>query len=159
MENMSTLRLKLESISTNKLLLFLIAIVAVILIGWSLVETQERTMKDEIVQVQGGTYRNIDSEQLWTMLQKKDFVLINVHIPYEGELPQTDLFIAYNAIDRNIEKLPQNKSETVVLYCMSGRMSAIASETMVGLGYTNVWNLEEGMREWQQKGYSLLIRP
>ncbi|MBU4220421.1 MAG: rhodanese-like domain-containing protein [Euryarchaeota archaeon] len=93
------------------------------------------------------------------MLQNKDFVLINVHIPYEGELPQTDLFIPYNAFDQNINRLPQDKAARVVLYCMSGRMSAIASETMVNLGYTNVLNLKEGMREWQQKGYSLLNKP
>ena len=145
----------------NKLIL-LIAGVVVILIGWSLVQllqTPDRTTEDEIVQVSGGSYRNINSEQLWSMLQKKDFVLINVHIPYEGELPQTDLFIPYNAIDQNIDRLSQDKAAKVVLYCMSGRMSAIASETMVNLGYTNVWNLKEGMREWQQKGYSLLNKP
>jgi len=146
----------------NKLILFIIAGVAVILIGWSLVQPlqpPDGTMKDEIFQVSGGSYRNIASEQLWTMLQKKDFVLINVHIPYEGELPQTDMFIPYNAIYQNIDRLPQDKSARVVLYCMSGRMSAIASETMVNLGYTDVWNLKEGMREWQQKGYSLLNKP
>ena len=146
----------------NKLILFFIAGVVVILIGWSLVQplqTPDETMKDEIVQVSGGSYRNIASEQLWTMLQKKDFVLINVHIPYEGELPQTDLFIPYNAIDQNIDRLPQDKAARVVLYCRSGRMSAIASETMAKLGYTNVLNLKEGMREWQQKGYTLLNNP
>jgi len=146
----------------NKLILFLIAGVVVILIGWSLVQplkTPDSTMKDEIVQVPGGSYRNIVSEQLWTMLQKKDFILINVHIPYVGELPQTDMFIPFNGIDQNIEMLPKDKSARVILYCMSGRMSSIASETLVNLGYTNVWNLKEGMREWQQKGYSLLNKP
>ena len=81
----------------NKLNLFLVVGVVIILIGWSLVQMKPLQtpdgMKDEIVQVSGGSYRNIASEQLWTMLQKKDFMLINVHIPYEGELPQTDLFI------------------------------------------------------------------
>ena len=145
----------------NKLIL-LIAGVVVILIGWSLVQplqTPDRTTEDEIVQVSGGSYRNINSEQLWSMLQKKDFVLINVHIPYEGELPQTDMFIPYNAIDQNIDRLPQDKTARVVLYCRSGRMSAIASETIVKMGYTNVWNLKEGMNEWKQKGYTLLNKP
>jgi len=86
-------------------------------------------------------------------------VLINVHIPYEEELPQTDLFIPYNAIDQNMDKLPKDKTARIMLYCRSGRMSAIASETLVNLGYTNVWNLKEGMNEWQQKGYTLLNKP
>lgn len=144
----------------NKLILFFITGVVVILIGWSQVQpTPDGTMKYEIVQVSGGSYRNIASEQLWAMLQKKDFVLINVHIPYEEEFPQTDLLIPYNAIDQNIDRLPQDKAARVVLYCRSGRMSAIASETMVNLGYTNVLNLEEGMSGWQQKGYTLLNKP
>lgn len=145
----------------NKLILFLIAGVVVILIGWSLVQMKplqapDGIMKDDVVQVSGGSYHNIVSEQLWTMLQKKDFVLINVHIPYEGEVPHTDLFIPYNDIDRNLDKLPKDKATKIVLYCRSGRMSAIAAEKMVKLGYTNVWNLKEGMNEWQQKGYPLL---
>ena len=66
------------------ILLFLVAVV--VLIGWSLVQIMplqrtDETLQSGIVQVSGGSYRNIASEQLWTMLQKKDFVLINVHIP------------------------------------------------------------------------------
>lgn len=38
-------------------------------------------------------------------------------------------------------------------------MSAIAAETIIKMGYTNVWNLKEGMNEWQQKGYTLLNKP
>ncbi|OGF55603.1 MAG: hypothetical protein A2Z21_09210 [Candidatus Fraserbacteria bacterium RBG_16_55_9] len=116
-------------------------------------------MQVEVVQVPGGSYRNIASEQLWAMLQKKDFALINVHIPYEGELPQTDAFAPYNEVEKNLDKLPHDKAAKIVLYCMSGRMSAIAAETLVKLGYTNIWNLKEGMREWQQKGFPLLNKP
>lgn len=117
------------------------------------------TVTEEIVKVEGGSYRNIGVDQLYQMLQKKDFALINVHIPYEGELPQTDAFIPYNEIEKHLDKLPQDKAAKIALYCKSGRMSAIAAETLVKLGYTNVWNLKVGMREWQQKGYPLLNKP
>lgn len=111
--------------------------------------------KYELVEVDGGSYRNIDAETLWAMLQQKDFTLINVHIPYAGELPQTDLFIPYNEIEQS-EKLPQDKDAKIVVYCRSGPMSAKAAKALVELGYTNVWNLKQGMREWQQAGYPLL---
>jgi len=35
-------------------------------------------------------------------------------------------------------------------------MSAIAAKTLVGLGYTNVWNLDGVMIAWDESGYPLL---
>jgi rhodanese-related sulfurtransferase len=121
-----------------------------------LTQTANDEFQAEPVHVEGGSYRNILSEQLWAMLQKKDFVLINVHIPYEGELPYTDAFIPYNEIDRNLGKLPPDNNAKIVLYCRSARMSTIAAETLVRMGYTNIWNLNEGMADWKKKGFPLL---
>ncbi|MBI3979792.1 MAG: rhodanese-like domain-containing protein [Chloroflexi bacterium] len=108
------------------------------------------------VAVAGGSYLNISSQQLKTMLDRKDFLLVDVHIPNEGHLAGTDLRIPYNQIEQNVGKLPMQKDARIVLYCMSGRMSAIAAEKLVALGYRNVWNLERGMVEWRQQGYALL---
>jgi rhodanese-related sulfurtransferase len=109
----------------------------------------------EAVQARGG-YHNIDAKQLRAMMPEKSFLLINVHTPYAGELPRTDLFIPFNKIEQNLAQLPKDKSAKIVVYCRSGRMSAIAAKMLVKLGYTNVWNLKQGMRGWQQAGYPLL---
>jgi rhodanese-related sulfurtransferase len=103
-------------------------------------------------------YVNISLDQFVEMLKKKDFILINVHIPYEGEIPGTDLFIPYNAIDQYKEKLPRQKDAKIVLYCRTGRMSAIAAEKLVQLGYTRIFEFHGGMREWERSGRSLLFR-
>jgi len=93
------------------------------------------------------------------MLQDKDFTLINVHIPYAGEIPQTDLFIPYNEIEQNTDKLPANKDARLVIYCRSGPMSATAAKTLLKLGYTQVFDVEGGMRAWQAVGYRLITEP
>jgi rhodanese-related sulfurtransferase len=53
-----------------------------------------------------------------------------------------------------MEKLPDKQSK-IVLYYRSGHMSAIAAETLVGLGYTNIWNLSGGMMAWEQAGLKI----
>jgi rhodanese-related sulfurtransferase len=101
----------------------------------------------------------INVEELNTMLKDKDFTLINVHIPYEGEIPSTDVHIPYNEIEKYTAQLPQDKDAEIVLYCRSGSMSATASETLVEMGYTNVTDVEGGMRAWEAAGYELLDNP
>ena len=103
-------------------------------------------------------YVNISLDQFVEMLKNKDFILINVHIPYEGEIPGTDLFIPYNAIDQYKEKLPRQKDAKIVLYCRTGRMSTIAAEKLVALGYTQVFEFHGGMQEWERSGRALLFR-
>lgn len=104
----------------------------------------------------GGSYTDVSAGSLHTMLRDKDFPLINVHIPHEGEIEGTDLFIPFDEIEANVDKLPLDKGAKLVLYCRSGSMSAIAARTLVDLGYSDVWNLDGGMIAWEEAGYPLL---
>ena len=103
-------------------------------------------------------YADINVEQLAQMLANKDFTFVNVHIPYEGEIAQTDLFIAFDQIDAHLGELPA-KDAPIVLYCRSGRMSTDAAKVLAGLGYTNVIEVDGGFTAWKTAGYELLNKP
>lgn len=107
------------------------------------------------VSVSGGSYTDVSVAELQTMLANKDFTFVNVHIPFEGDIANTDLSIAYNEIEQNLGQLPADKGAKIVLYCRSDRMSRMAAETLVSLDYTNVWNLDGGMVAWEQAGLPL----
>lgn len=96
--------------------------------------------------------------QLVAMLAQKDFFLVNVHIPYEGEIKDTDAFIAYDTIADNLDKLPQDKNAKIVVYCRSGGMSAIAARELVHLGFTQVSDLAGGMIDWEKSGYKIITK-
>lgn len=97
----------------------------------------------------------ISADSLNTMLQDKDFTLVNVHIPYAGEIPKTDRFIPYNKIKDHLEELPP-KDSTIVLYCRSDRMSSIAANTLAQSGYSDLFNVKGGMRAWESAGFDLI---
>ncbi len=109
------------------------------------------------ITVDGGTYTSVNADELNTMLKNKDFVFINVHIPFEGNIAGTDLSIAFDQINtpENLSQLPEDKNAKIVLYCRSGRMSAIAAEALVSQGYTNIWDLAGGMVDWKAAGFKL----
>jgi rhodanese-related sulfurtransferase len=102
--------------------------------------------------VDGGAYWNISVAELQAFLARTDVPLVNVHIPYEGDLPGTDLSIPYNEIERHLDRLPSDKDAPVVLYCRSGNMSAQAAEVLARIGYTRIYNLVGGFRAWSAAG-------
>lgn len=101
-------------------------------------------------------FESITPDQLAQRLAHKDFAFINVHIPYEGEITQTDNFIPFDQIAAHLNELPSDKSASVILYCRSGRMSEIAATTLAGLGYTHVTHLKGGFNGWAASGRQLL---
>jgi ABC-type molybdate transport system substrate-binding protein len=75
----------------KKIILLLLTII--ILTG-----CQSKSVAGETVMVSGGSYKNITPVELNTMLKNKDFVLVNVHIQFPGDIANTDMSIAYDEI-------------------------------------------------------------
>jgi len=124
---------------------YLAIILAITLLGFSVLLFTRNAEPDNIL-----TYKNISPLELNSQLKTKDFLFVNVHIPYEGEIEKTDLFISYDEIEKNLDKLPKNQK--IVLYCRSGRMSQEAADKLIKLGYRKVYNLTGGMHNWQSTG-------
>lgn len=100
-------------------------------------------------------YQDISVDDLVGMLPDKAFTLLNTHVPYAGDIPNTDLSIPFDQLFENQDKLPADKDAPIVVYCRSGSMSTNAAETLVQLGYTNVMEVDGGMNAWTQIGQVL----
>ena len=107
---------------------------------------------------QPATVTNISAQQLHQMLENKDFTLVNVHTPYAGEIPNTDLFIPFNEISEYLAKLPNDKNAKLVLYCRSGHMSTTAVQELIQLGYKHVYDVTGGMNAWRDAGYEIISK-
>lgn len=71
---------------------------------------------------------------------KKDYVIIDARTNEEfakGHI-KTAILIPENEIAIRVEKELPNKEQLILIYCISGIRSKIASKELVKLGYTNV---------------------
>lgn len=111
------------------------------------------------VTTDNGSYRVVTVQELQTMLEKKDFTMVNVHIPFQGNISQTDLHLAYDVIEQNLNQLPQEKDAKILVYCLTSGMAKKAIATLLNQGYTNLWMLDGGTTSWEEAGLSLENKP
>ena len=90
---------------------------------------------------------NISYDDLKELMRNKEIYLIDVRSGQEYEEGHLDGAInipVYN-IENEIQKKVKDKKETIILYCSSGSRSKKAKNILEKLGYTEVYNLKEGI--------------
>ena len=58
-------------------------------------------------------------------------------------------------LERDIEAKVPDLGAELVLYCGGGYRSALAADSLQKMGYTNVFSMDGGIRDWRQKNYPL----
>ena len=60
--------------------------------------------------------------------------------------------IGKGVIERDIEQKVPDKNSELILYCGGGFRSALATDNLQKMGYTNVLSMSGGWRAWQAAG-------
>jgi rhodanese-related sulfurtransferase len=85
------------------------------------------------------------------------FVLVDVREESEyakDHLPRAE-HLGKGIIERDIEARVPDAGAEIVLYCGGGFRSALAADNLQKMGYTNVWSMDGGIRDWRDRGYPL----
>jgi rhodanese-related sulfurtransferase len=101
------------------------------------------------------TLCELTPDELHAALATKDFLLIDVHHPYAGTIPETDARIPDTDIAGLAAFIGPDLDTKVVLTCLHGGMSATAGAALVAKGYRAICELAGGMTEWTRAGYAL----
>jgi rhodanese-related sulfurtransferase len=134
-------------------------LIALVLLPASLSAQATDQAVGERVAVDGGAYWSISVAELQTMLVADEKpLLVNTHIPYQGDIAGTDASIAFNEITDHLDALPEDRGAPVVLYCRSGPMSNRAATTLAGMGYTRIYSLEGGFNAGAGAGLPMAER-
>ena len=93
----------------------------------------------------GNSYKTITENEA-TALIENDAVIIDDITGSEFASGYIDG--AINIPVDNISNINYPKETVIIVYCASGMRSAKAAETLIDLGYTNVYNLDGGLINW-----------
>ncbi len=109
-------------------------------------QTAEVTQSEQTAQ---DGYRKITPSDAKALIGAEGVVLLDVRTQDEFNEAHIDgaVLVPYDAIDQYLDKLPESKDTTIIVYCRSGRRSAIAADTLLGMGYTQVFDLG-GIQDW-----------
>lgn len=97
-------------------------------------------------------YRSIENKEISYkelnefMKEKKGFLIdVRSNQEYEeGHLNGAINISVYN-IEKKIRNVVKNKSDIIILYCSSGTRSKEAKSILENMGYTEVYNLKDGI--------------
>ena len=93
----------------------------------------------------GNSYKTITENEAASLIGN-DAVIIDVRTGSEFASGYIDG--AINIPVDNISSINYPKDTVIIVYCASGMRSAKAAETLIDLGYTNVYNLDGGLINW-----------
>lgn len=108
---------------------------------------------------QKGKYELVNALEFDDLAEKDNAFVLDVHTPEQTHIPGTDAFIPYNKIKENIDSLPKDKSVPILVYCRSGSMSKKASDDLIELGYTEVYDLSGGINAYKESHVKVEINP
>ena len=104
---------------------------------------------------QQAAIKNVNSIDFKKLIEKKDGLLLDVRTLYEfeaGHIRDANQLNYYSfSFKENLLLLPKNKP--IYVYCRSGYRSDKTAKILTANGYKNVYNLQYGLKDWEQKGF------
>lgn len=103
--------------------------------------------------------KEIDIHKAKEYLMEGKAIFIDVREESEwqqGYIPNA-IHLSKGVIERDIEKKIPDQNTALILYCSGGFRSALATKSLLEMGYTNVSSIEGGVTAWINAGYPLVL--
>jgi len=110
----------------------------------------------EVVENAKSRIREVSVKSVRKKLDKQQgFYFIDIredHEWYKG-CAEGAIHLGKGIIERDIENLVLDQQDEIVLYCGGGYRSALAADVLQRMGYSNVFSMTGGYKDWVQAGY------
>ncbi len=95
-------------------------------------------------------YKNLDQESAYEQMQSGEVIIVDVRelSEYNEGHIENALLIPVGTIDEDVVDTLPDKDAKIFVYCRSGNRSRTATNKLVELGYTNVYDIG-GINTWK----------
>lgn len=140
----------------NKLFLIL---PVVALVGFLILDRNNPKLKNGLDNMVESKLISLQSQDFDQLVESKEVFLLDVHTPEQKHIPTTDAFIPYDKIGENLDKLPEDKNQPILVYCRSGSMSKLVGEELIKMGYSQVYDLVGGIEAYRETHVGVILTP
>jgi len=113
------------------------------------------TDKNATTQTEKATVNDIDVDGYKKLIKEKPGIVLDVRTPGELTSGIVEGAVTIDIFDADFATKASklDKTKPIYVYCKVGGRSSKAAKHLVGLGYTQVFNVVGGMDGWKSKGY------
>ncbi len=104
-------------------------------------------------------YKNLSASEFKDLAEQKDVLILDVRTPQEFQQSRLEnaVNIPVQELENRLDEVKKlSKGKKILVYCKTGRRSKIASEILVRNGFKNVFNLQNGIVDWINKGFKVI---
>ena len=138
----------------NFILILALIISAAFAFNASLALAKDMTAKDFVAEAKKNI-TSISVSDAKALFDKGGVTFLDVRTKKEfksGHVPGA-INLSRGLIEFKVDKKIADKNASVVVYCKSGDRSALATYTLVRMGYKNVKSMDGGWKAWTKAGY------
>jgi rhodanese-related sulfurtransferase len=118
--------------------------------------TQQAKTWQDFVKDAKSRIQEIPQDELrrW-MDEGKDMVILDVREPNDHAHSRIEgaMNIPRGVVELEIEETVPDKNKTIVAYCGGGGRSALVADVLQQMGYSDVYSLQGGYKQWKEKPY------
>ncbi len=118
----------------------------------------ERKGTLEVIELEGPGYRKVTAEEAVRLIEESSPFILDVRTPQEfaaGHIEGSTLLPVQELFSR-MEQLAGNEEEPVLVVCATGNRSTVASHLLMRAGFTRVYNLRYGIKDWARQGHPVI---
>ena len=111
-----------------------------------------------VIELAGPGYSKVTAEEAVRLMENSSPFILDVRTPQEfatGHI-KGSVLLPVKELFSQMEKLAGHEDDPILVVCATGNRSTVASHLLMRAGFTRVYNLTYGIKDWIRRGHPVV---